>query len=295
MLLHDLQNLGVIHPPKFLCDNTHLVVVSGSTAYGVADPKSSDSDCYGFCIPPKEIVFPHTAGYIPGFGQKPPAFEVWSEHHVRDRANREYDFSIYSIVKFFDLLLGNNPNMVDALFVPERCVLHATKIGQRVRENRHQFLHKGSYHRFKAYAYAQLKKLRGKQQSDNPKRQETIDRFGYDTKHAYHIVRLALECEEILETGDLRLDQNAAVLRAIREGEWSLDRMQEWFQEKESSLEKAYANSTLRAKPDEDALGALLLDCLEMHYGPLGSGAVARLTDHDRFVRDLRRVIDQYA
>lgn len=40
----------------------------GSIAYGVfAD--QSDRDIYGFCILPKEDVFPHLAGEIPGFGQ----------------------------------------------------------------------------------------------------------------------------------------------------------------------------------------------------------------------------------
>lgn len=295
MILHDLQKAGVIHPPKWLADNTHLIVVSGSTAYGVADPKSSDSDCYGVCMPPKDVVFPHTAGFIAGFGTQPPAFGVWSEHHIIDPATqKEYDFSIYGIVKYFDLLLGNNPNMVDSLFVPERCVLHATKIGQRIRENRKMFLHKGSYHRFKAYAYAQLKKLRGKQQSDNEKRQATIDAHGYDTKHAYHIVRLALECEEILETGDLHLDQNAAVFAAIRGGEWTLERLEGWFHDKEASLEKAYANSTLRAKPDEEAIKMLLIECLEMHYGSLGEAAIVKQSDTDKLVREIREVLDRH-
>ena len=295
MIIHDLEKQGHIHPPKFLADNTHLIVVSGSMAYGVGDPKTSDSDCYGFCLPPKDVVFPHTAGYIAGFGTQPPAMEVWTEHgKIDDRTGKEYDFSIYNIVKYFDLLLGNNPNMVDSLFVPERCVIHATKIGQRVRESRHMFLHKGSYHRFKGYAYAQLKKLRGKQQSDNPKRQATIDAHGFDTKHAFHIVRLALECEDILETGDLHLDQNAVVLAAIRNGEWTLERLEQWFQDKEISLEKAYSNSTLRAKADEEAIKTLLIECLEMHYGSLGEAALVKQSDTDKLIREIRSVLDRH-
>lgn len=55
--------------------------------------------------------------------------------------------------------MENNPNMCDSLFVPQRCVLFASKIGQMVRDNRKLFLHKGSYHKFRGYAYASLNKL----------------------------------------------------------------------------------------------------------------------------------------
>jgi hypothetical protein len=59
--------------------------------------------------------------------------------------------------------MENNPNMVDALFLPRRCVLHSTPIYEHVRENRTMFLHKGSWHKFRGYAYSQLSKIRQQQ------------------------------------------------------------------------------------------------------------------------------------
>lgn len=158
MLLNDLEKRELIRPPKWLSDNCQYLCLSGSVAYGVSSD-TSDCDCYGWTIPPKFIVFPHLTGAVEGFGPAPQKFEQFQQHHVHDKdVGKSYDFSIYNIVKFFDLCAGGNPNMVDALFVPNNCVLHITQIGQMVRDNRRLFLHKGCWHRFKGYAYQQKNK-----------------------------------------------------------------------------------------------------------------------------------------
>lgn len=149
-------------PPKWLPGNTIYEVIMGSVAYGVSSD-TSDVDVYGIAIPPKDLIFPHLAGEIPGFGRQIQRFDQWQEHHIRDAdAGREYDFSIYSIVKFFNLAMDNNPNIIDALFVPNNCVLYSNTIGNMIRENRRLFLHKGSWHKFKGYSYAQLHKIGSK-------------------------------------------------------------------------------------------------------------------------------------
>jgi hypothetical protein len=82
MLLQDLAKKNLIHPPKWLPDNTIMLTIMGSQAYGV-NQDASDQDVYGICIPPKELVFPHLAGEIPGFGRQIQRFEVWQEHRVK--------------------------------------------------------------------------------------------------------------------------------------------------------------------------------------------------------------------
>ena len=90
---------GLAHPPKWLPQNIHYEVIMGSVAYGVSSD-TSDMDVYGFAIPPKECVFPHLSGEIQGFGRQKKRFEQYQEHHLMDKdSNKEYDFSIYSIVK----------------------------------------------------------------------------------------------------------------------------------------------------------------------------------------------------
>jgi uncharacterized protein len=159
-LLQRLFSKNLIHPPRWLPENTHYLVIMGSTAYGCNSEQSSDSDVYGWCIPTKELVFPHLAGELDGFGKQKPRFNVWQEHHIDDKeTSKQYDFAIYSVVHFMNLCMTASPNMVDALFTPARCVLHMTALGNIVRDNRKLFLTKKCWHTFKGYAFQQLAKL----------------------------------------------------------------------------------------------------------------------------------------
>lgn len=275
-IIQELSQKGLITPPKWLPDNVMYVTIMGSTAYGVSTD-NSDYDLYGFCVPPKDVVFPHLTGHISGFGKPYKPFSQYQQHHIVDPSanagkGREYDITIYSIVKYFQLCMENNPNMVDSLFTPENCVLTRTPIWDKVKRNRRLFLHKGCFHKFRGYAYAQLHKIDSKKPTG--KRKEIVDEFGYDVKYAYHLVRLSLECEEILERHTLDLQRNREILKSIRRGEWELEDIKRWFTDKEAYLENLYSTSTLQHSPDEDAIRDLLLDCLKMHYGDLSSAIV---------------------
>ena len=293
MILDNLYKQKLIHPPKWMLTNTCYLTTMGSQAYGVSTD-DSDLDVYGFCIPPKDMVFPHLAGEIPGFGQQVQRFEQWSEHHIRDPNKKvEYDFAVFGIVKYFQLCMENNPNMIDSLFTSRQCVIHSTPVSEHLRDNRKLFLHKGSWHKFKGYAYAQMAKIRNKVNASNEKRAETIAKYGYDLKFAYHIVRLLNEVEQILVEGDLDLQRNREQLKEIRRGEWSLEQVESYFESKEKLLETTYAASKLPHGPDEAVIKKILLECLEQHYGDLGT-AIKRDVNIEGLVRDLRTLLDRY-
>jgi predicted nucleotidyltransferase len=276
MLLGDLTDKGLIQPPSFLVTNTAYLTTMGSYAYGTNDAsdkmKVSDFDVYGFCLPPKEVVFPHLAGEIFGFGRQQKRFEQFEAHHVFDQdalggKGREYDFAIFNIVKYFTLVMENNPNCIDSLFTPQECVLHITAVGNMVRDNRKIFLHKGCWPRFKGYAYSQLHKMTTK--DPKGKRKEYRDKFGFDVKFGMHTVRLLSEVEMILTEGDLDLRRNNEQLKAIRRGEVPEEEIRRWASDKEKQLERLYADSKLPWGPDEGKIKDLLLACLEHHYGNL--------------------------
>jgi predicted nucleotidyltransferase len=246
MLLHKLEKKKLIHPPKWLSDNCAYLTVMGSQAYGVGTD-DSDVDVYGVTIPPKNEVFPHLKGEILGFGRQIQRFEQWQEHHIIDTdKKKQYDFQVYNIVKYFHLCMENNPNMIDSLFTPRRCVIHITSLGNHIRDNRKIFLHKGSWYKFKGYAYSQMHKIDTKSNASSPKRDESIKKFVYDVKFAYHLVRLLNEVEQIMVEHDLDLERNREQLKNIRRGEWSLEQVKDYFQSKERALEEVYANSTLK-------------------------------------------------
>lgn len=263
-LLKRLEKEGRISPPPWLPTNTSYLCYMGSVAYGCSND-NSDMDVYGFAMPPVDVLWPHKAGVIYGFGNQGRRFDQWSEHHIQDvSARKEYDFAVYNIVKYFQLCMDNNPNMVDSLFVPRRCVLYSDDVGELVRENRKSFLHKGCWHKFKGYAYSQLHKMEGKNATG--KRLELVERYGYDVKFAYHVVRLMLEVEQILAEHDLTLDRSREVLKAIRRGDWPASKVRSYFEDKEKMLEKLYHESTLPHRPDETEIKKLLMKAIRMRY-----------------------------
>lgn len=347
MLIKELiqKNLLKKQIPAFLRDNTHYLALMGSVAYGCSEDYS-DMDIYGWAIPPKEYIFPHLAGYIRGFGkQQPPNFEVWQEHHIQDeQKKRNYDISIYGIIKYFQLVLENNPNMIDSLFVAQNCVLHCSEAANMLRENRHLFLHKGAWHKFKGYSYSQLNKCKSRETEpvlveilafektwgiphtanleeglavlgnspgaiieeykrlyaklkEDKARAERTKIFGFDTKFAYHVVRLLSEAEEILTDHTLTLDKydRREMLKDIRKGNWTFQQIRDWFTSREQELDKLYPASTLRHSPDEAAVKQLLLNILEAHYGSLDKAIV--VSDDvalKNALQDISRTVEKY-
>lgn len=265
--LINLVNNKVLHPPHFVLSNLCYLVRVGSHAYGIATPES-DEDFLGFTIPPKDDVFPHLWGEIPGFGTHRQRFEVWRETGRLDKQSPDVDYTVYSIVHYFNLCMGNNPNMIDSLFVPFNQVLYTNQVGQIVRENRHLFLSKMVWPRYKGFAYSQLNRVL---RDAVGKRRKTIDKFGFDTKAACHSVRLILEVEQILLSGDLDLQKDREILRAVRDGLWEKEKIISFFVDKEKSLEKVYHSSSLPLVPQEDVIKELLLNCLEHHYGSISN------------------------
>lgn len=294
-IVQRLSEAGIAKPPAFIPLNMHYETIMGSYAYGVS-AETSDLDVYGFCIPPRDEIFPHLRGEIIGFGQQHQRFTQYQQHHLRDHdalggKGREVDLTIYNIVDYFQLVMKNNPNMIDSLFTPDTCVLHMTKIGSLVRNARKMFLHKGCWHTFKGYAYAQMHKLSSKVPIG--KRKQTVKQYGYDVKFAYHTVRLLGEAEMIMLEGDLDLQRNREQLKSIRRGEWTEVQLREYFAMKERELEQVYLNSKLPIQPHEQAIKQLLLDCLEEHYGSLEKCIV----NPDRAtvaLREVNQLLQQY-
>jgi len=295
--VEQLTKRGLIQPPNFVVSNTMYECIVGSIAYGVSD-EFSDFDVNGFCIPPRDVVFPHLRGDIEGFGRQKQNFNGYQKHHVFDEnakggKGREYDLNIYNIVHYMFLCMENNPNMVTTLFVPRDCILHATPISEMVREKRDTFLHKGSWHKYKGYSYQQRHKMQGKNPEEGSKRHKLREKYGYDVKFAYHTVRLLYEAEMILNEHTIDIRRHGEHLKAIRRGDVPIDDVLAWCDSKEKALETAYETSTLRHGPDETAIKTLLLDCLEHHYGSL-AGVIARPNELSALLDIVAQVAEKY-
>lgn len=79
----------------------------------------------------------------------------------------------------------------------------------------------------------------------NPARQELEAKYGYDTKHGMHLVRLIRMGEEILEgKGVIVKRPDRDELLAIRGGAWSYEHLLSWAESKLGRLDELYRTST---------------------------------------------------
>lgn len=287
-IVQELIKNKLINPPNFIENNLSYTTVIGSQAYGMSND-DSDQDLYSFAVTQKEELFPHLYGHLYGFGPKKEIFETYSKHSIFYK-EKEYDVSIHGIVKYFNLLLDNNPSQLETLFTPFNCVLYTNDVGKLVRDNRHIFLSKKCYHRYIGYAYGQLSLMSRKNVTG--KRLALYEKYGYDTKAASHVVRLCYFGEQILQENDLETTRHSDHLKAIRKGEMTEAELRQWFTSREQSLKKLYDDSKIQYSPNEEAIKNLLLKCLECHYGSLEKCIVAQ-DKSEVALKEIRNILDK--
>ena len=83
------------------------------------------------------------------------------ENYKEQIADKKNDNVWYEVGRFLELLMASNPNMLEALFVPERCILHVSPIMQFILDNKKKFLSKKSFNALVGYSIQQVRKARG--------------------------------------------------------------------------------------------------------------------------------------
>ena len=117
--LQRLADRGLIKPPKWLPGNVQYETIMGSSAYGVSSD-TSDVDVYGWAVPRKETSSRTFAGRSWGSASRPGGSSSTRSTtsrigtHWADNG-RNYDLTIFGVVKFFALAMENNPNIIDSV------------------------------------------------------------------------------------------------------------------------------------------------------------------------------------
>jgi len=356
--------------------HTIFETIIGSRAYGT-NYEESDYDKAGVMIPGEEYFF--------GFDK----FEQFQEYPDEDKV-------IYDIRKALRLITDNNPNMMDLLYVPERCVVKSTSYWDKIRDSKDLFLSKRCRYTFSGYAIAQLNRIKThrkfllnppkepptreslglpehsifptsqlkavcyaaiefvieeekenfiteldgiygdyvtpllarfvkdderslalewlqlgiKSQAKafnslgtkyikdeyieqaknevkfynaskewtrylswkkfrNKKRTVLEEKFGYDCKHAMHLVRLLRMGEEILRTGQVNVDRtniDAEELKEIREGSWDFDKIEEYTKEKDKEFDILYKETSLKRSSNYSKINRLCVDVVKEFF-----------------------------
>jgi uncharacterized protein len=121
--------------------------------------------------------------------------------------------------------------------------------------------------RYKA-AQAQWRHYNDWLKNRNPARSDLEVRFGYDTKHGMHLVRLQRMALEILESGKVNVFRSdREELLAIRDGAWTFDKLEVETSEMATKMNTATRLSHLPERPGEAALDRLCVDLVTEHLG----------------------------
>ncbi len=102
--------------------------------------------------------------------------------------------------------------------------------------------------------------------SRNPARAAAEAKFGYDTKHAAHLVRLLRMATEILATGEVRVWRaDREELLAVRDGAWPYDALVGWAEQQDAELETLLRSGPIAvpAQPDREAIDRLCVELVE--------------------------------
>ena len=124
----------------FLKENNLILfeAISGSKSFGLA-MESSDTDIKGVFYLPKNLFY--GLEYFPQV------------------SNESNDIVYYEIGRFVELLLKNNPNILEILASPEDCILYKNPIMNQFYQE--DFLSKLCKETFGGYALTQIQKARG--------------------------------------------------------------------------------------------------------------------------------------
>ena len=249
-------------PEEVLVDNLILLGYRGSVAHNMyipnSDPNSIDDiDIMGVFLARENFyVGLGQAKAISnvGLGQKefanPQTIEI-----MKEVDGVMWDCVYYELRKFIKLLLRGNPNTLNLLWIKPEHYLMQKESGKTIVENRNGFLGKNPlYDSFTGYADGQLRRMTHFKTEGymGKKRKKLIEKYGYDTKNAAHLIRLLTMGIEALNTNKMKIfrDKDVNTLLDIKTGKWSLKKVKNLSKKLFKLAKKAHAKSTLPNEPD---------------------------------------------
>lgn len=225
----------------------------GSGIHGVTIKDHDDRDEMGICI--------ERPSFLLGLG----SFEQWiyrtQPEGVRS-GKGDLDLTVYSLRKWTKLAMAGNPTVLMPLFVPDSEVVVDSDVGRGLRNKPERFLSRRVADRFLGYMVAQRERmlgLRGKRTN----RPELVAEFGYDTKFAYHMLRLGIQGIELLDTGRITLPmprQDREYLLRVRRGEVSKVDVLHMSGQLEKLLREQGESADLPPAPDYSAINRWLIE-----------------------------------
>lgn len=225
----------------------------GSHSYGTNTPES-DMDTMGIVVPDVRNFY---------FGLKD-----FGDSGTFDVKNDIEDTHFYELKKFMRLATNFNPNVIPLLWLRPEDYIAITNQGRKLIANRNIFNSRKAYTTLCGYAHAQRSRMHGTNTSQlGDKRKKLVELYGFDTKFAFHTIRLLRMCEEFLLTKHIQVWRpDREELYSIREGKFSLEQIEGMIEDLLQRCSKALEVTTLPKEPDYDAINNLTIEILEDIY-----------------------------
>ena len=252
-----LNNLVSIHA------NDIITAYRGSIAHGLYIPPdepfgSDDIDLISVCIPSIDHYF---------------GLKTFGSRGTKESFDGDNDIVIYELLKALSLLKKGNPNILSLLWLDKDFYIKVSSVGQILLDNREIFVGKHIYHSFIGYAKSQLHRMTTKTDYSNcfagNKRQQLRKQFGYDTKHASHLIRLLIMAIEFLRDGELHVNREGIdrdFLLDIKQGKFTLKEITREAEKLFMVAESMYQISRLPEKVDNQAVNDLGVKMLSEYF-----------------------------
>ncbi|MEA2296132.1 MAG: uncharacterized protein QOE86_3771 [Solirubrobacteraceae bacterium] len=234
--------------------NTVLLGLVGSTVHGVTVDDADDRDEMGICIePPEHVIGLH-------------GFDQWVYRTQPEGARSgpgDVDRTVYSLRKWCRLALAGNPTVMLLLHVPDAQCSVIEEPGRVLRANKQWFASRRAGHAYLGYMQRQRERMTGQRGQMRVNRPELIERYGYDTKYAGHVLRLGYQGIEFLQSGRLTLpmrEPERTRVLDVRNGRVSFEEVLAEADDLQRGLELLLEESPLPAGADDAAVNAFLVD-----------------------------------
>lgn len=234
----------------------------GSIAHGTFEESvtKDDKDIMGIYIPPEDVTF--------GINNMETIERMIEEQHSQKRMS-VWDIVYYSLPKYLNLIMKQNPNVISLLWLEEQHYIKRTPLGNKLIEVRHKLLSKDCYKSYCGYARSQLHRMTHVAPTGQlgKKRKELIAQYGYDVKNAGHLIRLLKMGIETLTTGEVTVHRpDSAMLLEIKRGEWTLEQVMEGAEKYLDLMDQALVRSELPVRVNYNFVNSLSEEIMMAFY-----------------------------
>jgi len=198
-------------------EHTILLAFMGSIAHKTYKKNSIDDiDLVGIIIPPLQYVL---------------GLQKLGNRDTVLYKEDQWDITLYSIRKVFDLLIKCNPNIIGLLSLDKELYVQCSPIGQMLLDNKNLFRDtEKTKQSFCGYATNQLKNIHKYEYKGymGTHRKTLVEKYGFDCKNASHLIRLLYTGIRMLKENNINLSpEELNMVIKIKNGEVELEEIQQ--------------------------------------------------------------------